>query len=72
MAFNGSNGNKFTFEQQMARSYWNDYQSGRTLSLRKETLGYPAGTVLSDIQYKRGVITDFAGREIRPIYIQSN
>jgi hypothetical protein len=70
MAFkNTSNG--FTFEQKMARMYWDQYKDGRTLVLRSETLGYPEGKTLTDLQYKRGVIYDYAGREIRPIHIDA-
>jgi len=68
MAF-GGHSNPFTFEQKMARSYWEHYKSGGTL-IRVANHKDTDGEVLKEISYKRGCIYDFAGREIRPIYIR--
>lgn len=69
MAFGGYS-NKFSFEQQMARSYWNHYKTGGTL-IRVANHRDTEGQVLSDITYIRGTIYDYAGREIKPIYIRA-
>jgi hypothetical protein len=68
MAFGGYS-NKFSFEQQIARSYWHHYKAGGTL-IRVATHKDTEGEILKNISYKYGHIYDYAGREIRPIYIR--